>query len=66
MGGGAQKWEYFAGGGIQLRWRDVRGSLQQTLLRVSSPRGVSKPAGSCLVRNVRGDGGREQRDLVGD
>lgn len=42
-----------------------QGSLQQTLLRVSSPHGASKPAGSYLVRNVRGDGVRKQRNLVG-
>lgn len=51
MGGGAQKWEYFAGGGIRCQ-----GSLQQTLLRASSPHGASKPAGSYLIQNVHGDG----------
>lgn len=40
-----------------------QGSLQQTLLPASSPRGASKPAGSYLVQKA--DGVRKQRDLVG-
>lgn len=42
-----------------------QGSLQQTLLPMSSPRGASKPAGSYLVQKADGDGVRKQRDLVG-